>query len=145
MDAIRLIRDKGELQGTGYFELLPGEYKGQCWNGGSVFVAEEVFGLIEPVIERHERRFDHYSFVGIRRPAWERITADLERLAERADAATRVGDLGGEVRFLFAETEAEFAREFRANADALARLAREVVSWVREQLREHECVSVLGV
>jgi hypothetical protein len=145
VDPIRLIRDKAELQGTCYIELLPGEYKGQCWNDGSVFLAEDVFGLVEPIIERHEPRFDHYSFVGIRRPAWERITADLERLAERAESAAGVGDLRGEVRFLFIPTEAEFARDFRANAEALAHLARELGGWVREQLREHECVSVLGM
>jgi hypothetical protein len=51
-------------------------------------MAEDVFGFIEPVIARHEPRFDHFSFVGIRRPAWERIIADLERLAERAESAT---------------------------------------------------------
>src|SRR5947209_17733288 len=98
MEAIRLIRDKAELHGTCYFELLPGEYKGRCWNDGSVFVAEDAFGLVEPTIERHEPRFDHFSFVSIRRPAWERITADLERLAERTEAAKDVGDLFGEVR-----------------------------------------------
>jgi hypothetical protein len=145
MDAIRLIRDKGELQGTCYFELLPGEYKGQCWNDGSVFLAEDVFGLVVPIVTRHEPRFDYYSFVGIRRPAWERITADLERLAERAKAAAGVGDLRGEVGFIFSPTEAEFAQDFRANADALTRLARELADWVREQLREYECVSILGI
>jgi hypothetical protein len=145
MDAIRLIRDKAELQGTCYFELLPGEYKGRCWNDGSVFLAEDVFGLIEPVVERHEPAFSHYSFVAIQRPAWERITADLERLAERADRATGVRDLHGEVGFIFSPTEAEFVRDFRANADALARLGRELAAWAREQLREHECVSILGI
>lgn len=145
MDPIRLIRDKAELQGTCYFEFLPGEYKGQCWNDASVFLAEDVFGLIEPIIARHEPRFDHYSFVAIRRHAWERIIADLERLAERAERASVVGELAGEVEFFFTTTEAEFGREFRANADSLARLARELVGWVREHLREHECVSVLGM
>lgn len=145
MDPIRLIRDKSELQGTCYIEVLPGEYKGQCWNDGSLFLAEDVFGLVEPVIKRHEPRFDHYSFVAIRRPAWERITADLVRLADRAESATGIGDLRGEVGFIFRPTEAEFAQDFRANADSLARLARELAGWVREQLREHECVSVLGM
>jgi hypothetical protein len=145
IDQFRLICDRTELHGTCYFELLPGDYKGQCWNEGSIFVAEEVFGLVEPIIERHEPRFDHYSFVGVRRPAWERITADLERLAERAEGAAGVGDLRAEVRFLFDQSEAEFDRDFRTNADALARLVRELAKWVREQLRKFECVSVLGI
>jgi len=145
MDPIRLIRDKAELQGTYYFEFLPGEYKGQCWNEGSVFLAEDVFGLIEPIIARHEPRFDHYSFVNIRRHAWERIIGDLERLAECAERAAGVGDLAGQVAFIFSTTEADFTREFRVNAGALGRLTQELAGWVRERLREHECVSVLGM
>jgi hypothetical protein len=145
MNRIHLIRDKAELQGTCYFEFLPGEYKMQCWNEGAVFLAEDVFGLIEPIIARHEPRFDRYSFVGIRRHAWERITGDLERLAKLAERASGVGDLVGEVGFFFTTTEAEFAQEFRVNADALGRLARELARWVREQLREQECVAVLGM
>jgi hypothetical protein len=145
MDPIRLISDKAELRGTCYFEFLPGEYKQQCWNEGSVFLPEDVFGLIEPIIARHEPRFDHYSFVGIRRDTWEQIIADLERLAERAERASGVADLAGEVEFFFTTTEAEFASDFRANADALARLVRQLAGWVRVQLREYECVSVLGM
>lgn len=145
MNPILLIRETSELQGTCYIELLPGEYKGQCWNDGSLFLAEDVFGLVEPIIARHEPRFDHYAFVTVRRPAWEGITADLERLAERAESATGVDNLRGEVGFVSAPTEAEFARDFRANADAIARLARELGGWVREQLRRHDCISVLGM
>jgi hypothetical protein len=145
MDAIRLIRDKAELQGTCYFELLPGEYGGQCWNDGSVFIAEEAFGLVEPIIARHEPRFDHHAFVDIPRPTWERIISDLERLAERAETPTHVGDLRGEVGFVFTTTEGEFARSFRTNADAFARLVREMVGWVRENLQKQVCVSILGI
>lgn len=145
MEPIRLIRDKSELQGTCYFELLPGEYRGQCWNDESVFLDEDVFGLIEPIIARHEPQFDHYSFVGIRRPAWERIIADLERLAEHAGSAASISDLRGELGFLFTTTEREFDQNFRASAEALAGLASELVGWLGDQLREHECVSVLGM
>jgi hypothetical protein len=113
--------------------------------GPTVFLAEDVFGLIEPIIVRHEPRFDHHPFVGIRLATWERIIADLERLAERAGSAAGVGDLRGEVGFIFTPTEREFARKFRANADALAELSRELAGWLREQLRRHACVSVLGI
>ncbi len=145
VDAIRLIRNKTELQGTCYFELLPGEYNGKCWNDGSVFLAENIFGLMEPIIAPHEPRFDHYSFVGIPRATWELIITDLERLAERAESASTISDLRGEGGFVFTTTKSEFARSFRTNADALARLVREVGAWVRENLQTHDCVSILGM
>ena len=74
-----------------------------------------MFGLIELIIARHEPLFDHYSFVAIQRPAWDRITADLKRLPDAAD------DTG------------------------VARMAAELADWVRERLADHDCVSVLGI
>jgi hypothetical protein len=145
IEPIRLIRNTAELRGTCYFEFLPGTYKGQCWNEESVFLAEEVFGLIEPIIARHEPRFDHYAFVAIRRDTWSRITTDLKGLAERCGIASSVGDLAGEVGFLFTTTEAEFARDVSANTRDLARMAGELTAWLRTELRNHECVTILGM
>lgn len=145
MDPIRLIRDKSELRGTCYFELLPGEYHERCWNEGSVFLAEEVFALIEPVIARHEPRFDHYAFVGTQRATWERIISDLERVAERVRSAKSVGGLRGEVGYFFTTTEGEFAADFELNAEALVSLIGDLVGWLREQLREQQYISILGM
>ncbi|MFO0805574.1 MAG: hypothetical protein U0791_20935 [Gemmataceae bacterium] len=145
MDPIRLIRDKTELQGTCYFEFLPGPYRNKCWNDGSVYLAEDVFGLIESIIERHEPRFDHFSFVGIRRTAWRRIVIDLDQLAKAADNAKHVGDLRDKIGFIYEPSEAEFARDFRANSDSLAQLARALADWIWQQVQEHECITVLGI
>jgi hypothetical protein len=141
---IRLIRNKDELVGTCYFEFVPGEYQGRCWNDGSVFLEEGVFGYLEPVIQRNEPRFDHYSFVGVRGHACDCIIADLRSLAEKAEAANRMGDLNGEIGLLFGSEE-EFAQDFRVNANALAGLARELAAWLSEQRSRHECVSILGM
>lgn len=64
-EKIRLIRDLSELQGTYYFEILPGKYQDKCWNQNSVFMTEEVFGYLEPIFERRAPNFDHYAFVEI--------------------------------------------------------------------------------
>jgi hypothetical protein len=145
MAPIYLIKDKADLRGTCYFELLPGEYKEECWNDASVFLDEETFALIEPIVARHEPRFDHYSFVGIRRAVWEGIMADMEQLAIRLDGATSISDIRDAVGFFFTTSEREFAEKLRSNAEALAKLIRELVAWLRSQLKEHESVSVLGM
>lgn len=145
MEPIRLIRDLNELRGTCYFEFLPGEFKQHCWNDGSVFLAEETFGFIEPIIVRHERKFDHYAFVGIRRHAWEQISADLAALANRCDRATSIGDLADDVGFFFTTTEQEFAADFQASVADLSRLSSELANWLRSTLQEHECISILGM
>ena len=49
LDNIRLIRHN-EVTGSLYFELQPGQYQGECWTDGSVFITEEVFGYLESVL-----------------------------------------------------------------------------------------------
>jgi hypothetical protein len=145
MKQICLIRDKRELRGTCYFEFLPGEYRNECWNEGAVFLAEEVFELIEPVFVYHEPNFDHFSFVCIRRPTWEQIILDLESLANAAKSAETMTDLQGVAGFLVTTSEKWLAYNFRMHADALASMTEELIDWLREQLRQHECISLLGM
>lgn len=145
MDPIRLIRSPAELRGTCYFEFLPGEYAGRCWNEGSVFLAEGTFGLIEPIIARREPCFDHYAFVAIPRATWALICADLDRLAARAEVATGLGDLDEHFGYAWSRTRREFGADFRANAAQSAALARDLAAWLGDQLESHECVSVLGM
>jgi hypothetical protein len=128
MTPIRLIRDLAELSGTCYFEFLPGKYRGKCWNTQSVFLAEDVFGWFEPIIARHEPKFDHYAFVEIRRPTWELILAELDQVASPSAGLQLAAPTAGVV----CRTE-------------VAELAAELASWLREQLAHFESVSVLGI
>jgi hypothetical protein len=59
---IHLIRDKRQLEGTAYFEFLPGRYTGQHWNEKSVYLDEEVLGLIEKPFMDSLPSYDHYAF-----------------------------------------------------------------------------------
>ena len=137
-------RGQARRQG-GHIELLPGEYRGRCWSDGSLFFDEEVFGFIEPIISRYEPRYDHYSFVGIKRSNWERIITELERLADRVQGAKRLEDFAQEAGFFFTSTAEEFIQDFRVNATTLAGIVRELIAWLRGQLMRHEVVSVLGI
>lgn len=40
--------------GTVFFELLPRPYEKECWNADSIYIDEEVFGLIEPARIRYD-------------------------------------------------------------------------------------------
>jgi hypothetical protein len=115
MRSIRLIRNKAQLSGTCYFELLPGRYQGKCWNDGAVFLTQEAFGLIDLIIMRHEPKFDHFSFVAIQRSAWERIIPEIELMATDSLSIEH------------------------------AELARELSAWLREQISKHKCISILGL
>ena len=41
MEPIKVIRSPDELEGTAYFEFLPGPYRGDHWVNGSVFIQEQ--------------------------------------------------------------------------------------------------------
>src|SRR5262245_44510211 len=145
MEPIRLIRDRRELKGTVYFEFLPGPYKGQCWNESSVFLAEEVFGFIDPLISRHYHGEYYYSFSTIASGLWIGIASDLRNVSDALRKAKEFADVREQLGFAFSNTEAEFAAAFSGNKESLARLAAELASWIEEQIAEREPISLLGL
>ncbi|MFP4346456.1 MAG: hypothetical protein ACLFU8_17355 [Anaerolineales bacterium] len=145
MSKIRLIRDKEQLEGTLYFEILPGEYKGRCWNEGSLFVDEEVFAYLEPIIEEHAPHFDHYAFVEIPPETWYLIIADLRDLRADLAEAESIEELRGRVGFIFAGSERDFADHFEENRDSLRELLGELIVWLEDALETHATISLLGI
>lgn len=145
MEEIRSITDKTELEGTAYIELLPGKYKGHCWNDGSLFFEEEVFGYFEPTIETHAQDFDHYAFTEVSSTQCSSIAEALKSLSVGISAATQMQDLPPQLGFLFNGSEERFGQNFEANAKALAALADELASWLTDQSSIHGCVTILGI
>ena len=146
MEAIEIVRTKAELPDTSYFEFLPGPYRGQHWAAESVYVQEEIFCLIEPIIRQHHPGYDHYSHSGIPASEWSKIIADLHALATRARSATSLADLRqAGVGFHRRGIDAEFEQDLGNNAHALAQLADDLSRWLRETLRSHGMVTVLGM
>ena len=145
MHTIRIIRSKGELEGTAYVELLPGAYKKQCWNDDSLFFEEEVFGYLEPIVLRHFPAYDHYAFTEIAAPKWESIVEDFRSLRVALEQATSIEELKAQVGFLFRGSEVRFAENFQENRSALANLLTEVSVWLSNQATKHGCVTVLGL
>ena len=142
---IRLLRNVNTLAGTCYFEVLPGPYKQRCWNSGSVFFDEEVFGYLEPIIAAHCPGFDHYGFAEIPKAHWLSAVADLERLMDELAVAESVTTLRGRVGFTFEGSEERFAGDFERSRTALQQVITEFVGWLRWVLEEHDTVSVLGL
>jgi hypothetical protein len=146
MKPIKVIRSPAELEGTAYFEFLPGPYRGDHWVNGSVFVQEQVFCLIESALQRHHPGFDHYSSATIPESEWVLIIRELEELAQRTRASGSLADLReAGVGFHRHGVDAEFEQDLRQNSEALAELAEELAGWLRGTLADHEVVSVLGM
>ena len=59
----KLISDKNELDGTCYFEFLPGKYQDKCWNDNSVFLTLDMIEIIEDLLEKSNEKYDYYDFI----------------------------------------------------------------------------------
>lgn len=145
MVEIRSITDKTELEGTAYIELLPGKCNGRCWNNGSLFFEEEVFGYFEPTIEIHAQGFDHYAFTEVSATQCSAIADSLKSLGAEINAATQIRELPLQIGFIFNGTEERFGENFETNAQALAAPADELASWLTDQSTTHGCVTILGI
>ena len=138
-----LHSDKASLDGTQYFEILPGSYLGEHWVEGCRFVDEYTFGLFEGVFEKHWQQYDHYGIVQVARPQWEDVLEDLAAFAHSLEAAgnSRVSlPYCQSVRIRDA-----FDQDFAANQRHLSALIASLVNWLRPTLAAHEVVSVLGI
>ncbi|MEK4526167.1 hypothetical protein CXK86_03695 [Paenibacillus sp. BGI2013] len=142
---MKIIRDREELEGTGYIEVLPGKYLGQCWNEDSIYFDEEVFGFVEKTIENIFSGYDHYAFNEIHRKTWEVILEDLKTLANLLDEKVTMELINEHVYFFFGSSKDEFQQDFLNSVQRLRELIIEFVVWIKKQLTTHDYVSVLGI
>lgn len=142
---IRIITSTKALKGTQYFELMPGAYRGRCWNEGSLFIDEEVFGYLEPIFECRVPAFDHYAFSQADPTQCAQLASDLTKLAEQLEAAESMRVLRSQLGLVFTTSEARFVQDFHANKAALAELAQAVAKWIRACADRDGGISVLGL
>ena len=143
--SIQIIQDKKHLESTAYVEILPGPYKDECWNEGSLFLDEESFGFLERVIKRNVPEYDHYAFTKVEKRAWEQIITELNTLLQQVRHAQTTSDFAEDVYFYFKTTEADFQAEFETNRKRLERLIGEFRDWVSSRLETEKVITVLGL
>jgi hypothetical protein len=143
---ITLYRSPSELDGTAYFELLPGPYRDKCWCDGSRFMDEEAFGFIEPIFRKLCPKYDHYAFTEIGRPLWLDIVRELEglRRALDNDALSEI-DVAKHLSFYFRDGQTKFFEDVAGNLVKLKAMLLELTAWLREELVNHDMISVLGL
>ncbi|ORT87694.1 hypothetical protein B7G54_07405 [Burkholderia puraquae] len=124
---------------------MGGPYARTCWNAGSLFFEEEVFGLLEPAIARQIPAYDHYAFNGIRMSDWLQIVAELDdtrrMLGDTAQRTTILDRLG----FLFRDSRQAFVDRLDASCAELAEVIAEIDAWTREVRIRHDQVTILGI
>ena len=143
IEKIKLL-SKGEFTGTLYFEFAPGGFSANHWQETSVYLADEVFELIEPVFVKVIPNFAHYSFNEISRGDWELILMEFQALKETLVKASMPADIREKI-WLYGKFETLFSEHFDDARCAVLKLVTDLYAWLDVQLRTHEKVSVLGI
>jgi hypothetical protein len=81
----RIIWNQDGRQSSGYMEILPGAYKGRCWNRESAFIHEaELEDALESIFATHAPDFNHYGNTAIGKDQCWAIIDDLKALGGSA-------------------------------------------------------------
>ena len=145
MKKIAIIRDQSKLEGTCYLEIVPGKYQKKHWQTGSLFIDEEVFGLIEPIFESFINGYDHYSVNEASKTEWLKIVNELENFNELLRSAKEFEDLFGKIGLIARGTRDKFQNNFEGNKKLLIQMNVELISWIRKVLETHGHITVLGI
>jgi hypothetical protein len=145
MSFLHILKEKSDLEGTAYIELLPGKYTGKCWNKGSLFLDEATFGFFEKIVERSLPEYDHYAFTEVSSTRWQPIIIRLKALAKELSSAEALEDIPTDAHFYFNDTEQRFMKDFKVNTRLLQQVATELAGWLEVTLRQHESVTILGL
>ncbi|UTW54392.1 hypothetical protein [Kordiimonas sp. SCSIO 12610] len=145
MEPIKIINNTTDLDGTCYIELSLGRYSGNHWAPSSLYFAEEIFGFIEPIFEKHIQNYNHY---GINNPGvneWNKITSALSELANFLRSVRDFEEVLGHIGFMFGDVRDYFQRHFNTCQRDLIQLIGDVIEWVNTNLPHHRYIAILGI
>lgn len=139
-----IIYTKSDLHGTCYFEILPGQYQGKCWNEESIFLTETDLGFLIPSIKKAFKNFDYYSFHGINKRTWKEIIENLNEVKSALLEDNFITQMSNYIEFILITRE-EFLEELNSNIKRLKEFIEEFVGWIEDKLKEYKVISILGI
>ena len=142
---IELIDDLSKLEGTLYFEFLPGVYIDKHWNEQSVFIDDLAICYIEPILIKHINNYNHYNFMSADKYAWQQIIIDLNFQKETLRTAQNFDEYTSNLSFSFLDNENHFAKDFENSKITLSKMIDDLVRWLRKTLKHNNQISILGI
>ena len=143
---LRLITNKEELEGTAYFELLPGRFNNKFWNNNAVFMSESSFSFMEDIVSKHYADYDHYSCsMNVHRDIWMLIITDLQYRKAIIDEAMDAEILISECSFLDNYTIGELRENWDIYKQQIQALFESTLFWIQKTLGMHEYIVLMGL
>ena len=144
---MKVYRNKSELDGSCYFELLPGPFCGKWWNPGSVFISMDTWSsYVAPLIVGRVYDYDEHSEVEVPRELWIPVLRYLERLRRIVLDVESFWELDVETnlarRF---DPFKQHDRDFPQKKAALLLFVDELHEWLTVTLTTHFSITILGL
>lgn len=142
---IKLIHKLVELDGGQFLEVFPGPFKGRSWNEQSVYIEDEAFALIEPIVSKHAPEFDRCRNTAITKEGWSGIIADLKELRSILADAKSMQDLPSTMQFRDDGSRDDFGSDFSENSRKVITLVDELITWLSVQIESQPVITILGI
>lgn len=139
---LKILRNLDGTYGSDYMEILPGEFKNNCWNPESIFFREEAFEIVETIIRARVPSLDHYGNTSIDSVTCWEIIRDLDRFAGVLLPDATTASLKQLPVF---ERQSAFFENFEENAPALRQMVRELAAWLREVMGFERSITIIGM
>jgi hypothetical protein len=141
---LRLIKDTNHLEGTCYFEFLPGKYRNKCWNQGSVFLSEEAYDLLEACFSENIKGYDHYAFMEADQDAIEKIIHCLNKLEKQIEKSISAEGLSNSMKINNYQ-RSELELNWPESKYRLKAMVEDINHWLQKVIKENEVISILGM
>jgi hypothetical protein len=143
------LRSKEQMAGRRglTMQLIPGLPADEVAIKDSVFVSEDAFGFVEPIITRCWPKYSGYAHWGVTTIpvySWNEILISTKRLINSLLTAANAKDIEG-IGFLFEYVKDEFFENFTLIRHQLSSMLEELMAWLEIRMRYCEFITISGI
>jgi hypothetical protein len=135
-----LLINKNKLTGTCYFEFLPGKYQSKCWNDFSVFLSEEAIFVIEDLLKKSNKKYDHYNFTFYNK---DKINILENELLKRLIEIKSTENYKIVEDYFVKEYYKELNENIKNNKCEIIEMLNGLINWIK--INKEDGITILGI
>ena len=136
-----LITDRVQLEGTCYFEFLPGKYENKCWGEYSAYLTEDSLVLIEELLIQVNPYYDHYSVTEFSSRQINQFTEELAKAIAKIEM-----DKYSIASTIFSDDYIKkLNKNLRAKKNEVIELVTDLKNWMEQMIQAYDTITVIGI
>jgi hypothetical protein len=136
----RIHPDRSGLQGTDFVEISTGRNSDSFGGTSSLFIGKDSFLVIDGIIRRHYKKYDHYEMKNISRTTGRKIVASLREAAGIVSACAGkeiLKAVGYEI-----DSSPRTVNEFIRNKGLISKMLSAVADYLEAAYEDNEWVCI---